>query len=100
MKKSETPSSPSSYLGHVRNGVVVLDAHIHLADGQAVRVEPLGTEAQSHIPAERAARVQQLQQLFASWTEEDAQLPEEEADRLRAALDQSRGLHFRSAKLD
>ena len=100
MKNSETPSSESSYIGHVKNGVVVLDPQVPLTDGQAVRVEPLGQETERQIDTDRADRVRQLQELFAEWTEEDGKLSDEEADRLHAALGQSRGVAFRSPKLD
>src|SRR6266446_1318100 len=100
MKPSDYPSPGSSYTGHVKNGVVILDAHASLEDGQAVRVEPIaqGTETQPDV--ERTDRVRQLQQLFAEWTEEDGKLSEEEADRLQTALEQNRGLCFGSPKLD
>ena len=96
MKPSENASS-QAYIGHVKNGVIVLDAQINLDEGQPVRVEPL---AQTPLDTERAERVRQLQQLFAQWTEEDGKLTDEEADRLRTALKQSRGLGFRSPALD
>lgn len=96
MKPSETLSSPA-YIGHVKNGVVVLDAQVSLTEGQAVRVEPLG---KTQLELERAECVRQLQQLFTEWTEEDGKLSDEEADRLHAALEYSRGLGFRSPKLD
>jgi hypothetical protein len=86
-----------AYTGHVKNGVIVLDGHVVLDEGQAVRVEPL---AQTAVDAERAERFRQLQQLFAEWTQEDGTLNDEEADRLRSALEQSRGLGFRSPALD
>ncbi len=99
MDPSKDSAKESSYRGHVKNGVVVLDDKVALNDGQQVRVEPLdsGTNAQD---AERAERVDRLKQLFAQWTDEDGKLSEEEADCLRAALDRNRGLHFRSATND
>jgi hypothetical protein len=100
MKNAETHSSESSYIGHVKNGVVVLDPQVPLTDGQAVRVEPLGSGAERHLDTARADRVRQLQELFAEWTEEDGKLSDEEADRLHVALGQSRGLSFRSPNLD
>ena len=99
MKQSETPSS-ASYIRHVKNGVVVLDTQVSLNDGQAVRVEPLGQGTGIQLDTDRADRVRQLQQLFAEWTAEDAKLSDAEADRLRAALEQNRGLSFRSPTLD
>lgn len=100
MKQSETPSSASSYIGHVKNGVIILDAQVSLADGQAVRVEPLAPGSETPLDHERAEQVRQLQQLFAEWTEEDGQLSDEEADRLHAALEANRGVSFRSPQLD
>ena len=95
MKPSET--LPQTYTGHVKNGVIVLDAPIALDEGLAVRVEPL---TQPAFDADRAERVRQLQHLFAEWTEEDARLTDEEADRLRTALAQGRGFGFRAPTLD
>jgi hypothetical protein len=46
----------------------------------------------SHAQAER---LRELERLFSQWTEEDAMLSDEEADRLEEALRQSRGLEFR-----
>jgi hypothetical protein len=85
------------YTGHVKNGVIVLDAQVNLDEGQAVRVEPLSN---APLDAQRAERIRQLQQLFSAWTVEDGRLTDEEADRLRAALEQHRGLGFRSPALD
>jgi len=84
-------------MGHVKNGVIVLDTQIKLDEGQTVRVEPL---THASLDAERANRVQQLRQLVATWTEEDGRLSDEEADRLHSALEQNRRLSFRSSALD
>gem|GEM_PF-2720258 len=100
MKHPETQTSASAFIGHVKNGVVVLDAQIALKDGQAVRVEPLGQGAETQLDAERADRLRQLQQLFAEWTEEDGRLSDEDADRLHTALEGNPGLSFRSPTLD
>ena len=100
MKHTDIPSSAAAFIGHVKNGVVVLDAQVALKDGQAVRVEPLGQKAETPLDAERAGRVRQLQQLFDKWTEEDGNLSDEEADRLRTALEQNRGLSFGTPTLD
>lgn len=99
MKHSETPS-PASYIGHVKNGVIIVDAKISLQDGQAVRVEPLAPSTETPVDAERTARVSRLKQLFTEWTDEDATLSNEEADRLQNALEENCGLQFRSPKLD
>jgi hypothetical protein len=95
MKLTETLPL-ASHIGHVKNGVVVLDAHISLAEGQAVRVEPL---TNADLSVDRANRVRQLRQLFDQWTEEDGQLSDEEADRLHAALRQNQRLSFRPANI-
>lgn len=97
MKPTEHPSSGASYIGHVKNGVVVLDVQVPFPEGQAVRVEPL---TKANLDREREDRVRQLQHLFSEWTEEDGKLSDEEADRLRAALEVSRGLGFRSPGVD
>ena len=92
MNPTETLSPVPSYIGHVRNGLVVLDADASLVEGQAVRVEPLVSEAT--LESDRMERVRKLQSLFEQWTQEDAQLSDEEADCLRLALDQNQGLEF------
>ena len=91
MNPTETLSAPSSFTGHVRNGVVILDTLVKLSEGQAVRIEPM---------ADTTERVFQLKQLFDQWTREDAQLTLDEADRLHIALEQSRGMTFRSPDLN
>jgi len=98
MNQSEN-AAPGSYIGHVRNGVIVPDAEIPFAEGQAVRIEPLEEADGAGISRERAERVRGLEKLFAKWTEEDAQLSDEEADRLQKALENNRGLTFRSPNL-
>jgi hypothetical protein len=95
MKPTEITSSP--HFGHVKNGVVVLDTPLKLKEGQAVRVEPVEDEMERQADTDR---VRGLQQLFAEWTEEDAKLSNEEADRLHIALEQNRGLRFQSPTLD
>jgi hypothetical protein len=97
MDKTERQPLPQSYTGHVENGVIVLDASIRLPEGQAVRVEPLNVLL---TESDRSDRVRQLKQLFHQWTEEDSNLSEEEADRLRVALEENGGLRFRSPDLD
>ena len=101
MNPSDTLSPSPSYIGHVRNGIVVLDAQISLIEGQAVRVEPLQVPsgATGKLNAELSSRVQRLQQMFEEWTQEDGQLTDEEADRLHVALESNRGLEFRSPDL-
>src|SRR5262245_56134451 len=97
---SRMPSTGPYYIGHVKNGVIILDAPTSLTEGQAVRVEPLEQGADASRAMDSAVRIQQLQRLFAEWTEEDGKLSGEEADRLHAGLEQTSGLGFRSPKLD
>ena len=101
MTPSETLSPTPSYIGHVRNGIVVLDAQVSLVEGQAVRVEPLQAPSAEigKLDAELSDRVQRLQQMFEEWTQEDGQLSDDEADRLHVALEANRGLEFRSPDL-
>jgi GAF domain-containing protein len=89
----------SSYLGHVKNGVIVLDETASLKEGQAVRVEPLKQEIGTESASDRGDRVHRMEQLFTAWTEEDGKLSEEDADRLAAALEQSRGSAARAQSL-
>jgi hypothetical protein len=99
--KTSTSPSPPSYLGHVKNGVIVLEGNMRLNEGQAVRIEPLSQNAKADLDEEPAQRVRQLQQLFAEWTEEDGKLSAEQADCLHEALEQNRGVSLRSfAKCD
>jgi len=95
----DNESNHSRYVGHVKNGVIVLDDARGLQEGQAVVVEPL-PENKELSPEERAEKLRLMRQLFAEWTEEDSKLSDEEAGRLRVALEQSRGLAFRTPKLD
>ena len=101
MNPYETLSPSPSYIGHVRNGIVVLDAQVSLIEGQSVRVEPLQVPsgATGKLDAELSSRVQRLQQMFEEWTQEDSQLTDEEADRLHVALEANRGLEFGSPDL-
>ena len=95
--KPDDLSSAQAYTGHVKNGVIVLDAHVILDEGQAVRVEPV---ANIPLDAQQAERVRELRQLFAEWTEEDGKLTEEEADCLHVALDRNVRLGFRRTPVD
>ncbi len=80
--------------------MIVPDEAVSLNEGQAVRVEPINERVEAETATERADRVQRLQQLFDEWTAEDSQLSDEEADRLRIALEQNRGMSFRTPQLD
>src|SRR5580765_3326235 len=99
MRPSESPLPASTVLGHVQDGVIVVDASVILPEGQVVRIEPL-SEAATDVDSLRVDRVRQLQQLFAQWTEEDAKLSAEDADCLHNALEKHRGVGFRSPALD
>ena len=37
--------SQAFFIGHVKNGVIVLDGQFPLSEGQAVRIEPLSQES-------------------------------------------------------
>ena len=100
MKPSQTLPSASTYTGHVKNGVIILDTEITLSEGQAVRIEPLSQEATTPITDERATQLLRMNTLFSQWDEEDGQLSDEDADRLQLALQQNRGLTFRTPQLD
>lgn len=98
MKPSETLPPASYFVGHMRHGVVILDHPIPLPEGQPVRIEPLAPQAS--VDEARADQLRRMHTLFAQWDEEDSKLSDEEADRLRIALQQNRGLSFRTAQLD
>lgn len=92
--------SASSFVGHVKNGVIVPDVAVPLNEGQIVRVEPVNEGMETESAQQRVERIARLQQLFDAWTEEDSQLSDEEAGRLQIALEQNRGLSLRSPRLD
>jgi hypothetical protein len=54
--------------------------------------EKLEVETASKEEAERAERIRKLERMFSEWTAEDALLSDEDADCLRLALAESRGL--------
>jgi hypothetical protein len=99
MKPSEISMPPKSLIGHVRSGVVVLDAQNPLVEGQAVRVEPLGEDQENQLAAELAERIGQLQRTFAEWTAEDGKLSDGEADCLHTALEENGRLNVRTPTL-
>ncbi len=100
MKTSESLPSATPLVGHVKNGVIIVDANITLVEGQAVRIEPLPQEADAQIGDERAEKLKRMQELFTQWDDEDSKLTDEEADRLQVALEQNPRLSFRIPKLD
>lgn len=57
------------------------------------------SEIQPSPTSSQVERLQTLRQLFFEWTLEDRQLSLKEADRLHVALEQNRGLLFRSLDL-
>jgi hypothetical protein len=57
------------------------------------------SEIQPSPTSSQVERLQTLRQLFFEWTLEDRQLSLKEADRLHVALEQNRGLRFRSLDL-
>jgi hypothetical protein len=97
MNSSEHPSPSRSYIGHIKNGVVVLDGDVPLSEGQSVRVEPIDERPGAAPTLERAREVQRL---FNEWTDEDGRLPSEEADRLEMALGENMGFELRSPSVD
>jgi hypothetical protein len=96
MDTSHTQPPAPSYIGHVKNGVIVLDGKAPLTEGQTVRVEPLDQRAGGEQAEDWAESIRELRRLFDEWTDEDGRLPDENTDRLQEALDQSRGLTLQS----
>jgi hypothetical protein len=88
----------TSFIGHVRNGVVALKGAVSLADGQSVRVELPGGGTGDRNKADGGDRVRQLQLLFADWTEEEGKLADEEVDRFRVALDRNQNKQSQDAR--
>lgn len=86
---------PTTYLGHVKDGVIILDTQVVLAEGQAVRVEPVREVGPTSGSAERDQQLQAMKNIFTQWDEEDRSLTDEEAERLQIALACSRGLSLR-----
>ena len=97
MDTLETASAPVAYKGHVRNGRVVLDVPVELAEGQEVRVEPV--QPTRLIGDSRAAQLEEMKRLFAQWDEEDRQIPDEVAEEFHRNLQVNR-LQFRTPNLD
>jgi hypothetical protein len=94
-----TSPSAGSFIGHVKNGVIVPDAYVPLREGQAVRIEPLG-DGTPRPDKQSADRLHELQRLFAEWTQEDGKLSEQDADCLHTALEQNAGLDLHEPTLD
>ena len=101
MNPTETLLPVPSYIGHVRNGLVVLDADASLAEGQAVRVEPLQVSSAEAggMDAELAARVQKIRAIFEQWSQEDSEVSPEVAEEFHLALEANRGLEFQTPDL-
>jgi hypothetical protein len=85
----------SSFSGHVKNGVVVLDPGTSLPEGLSVRIEPIEENSPTN-----GSLLKGMQTLFTQWSEEDGQLSNEEADRLQIALEQNRGVTLRNFELE
>jgi hypothetical protein len=100
MNHAEVRADEMTYLGHVQNGIIVLDARVQLPEGVPVRVEVGDPVSASANALSSEEQIRQLQSLFARWNEEDATLPEDQADVLRKALEENRGLGFRNAELE
>ena len=77
----------------------MLDKAVDLADGQAVRIEPLPPSESTTNEIDRKQRISELKRLFETWTDEDACMTDAQADCLHQALKENRGLEFRSTKL-
>lgn len=99
MKQPNTNPSRQSYVGHVKNGVVVLDSPAQLPDGLLVHVQPLESDSNGSLDDQRSARVGELRRLFDAWTEEDGKLNDAQAGCLSEALEGSQGLQFRPTDL-
>lgn len=83
-----------TYLGHVKNGVIVLDAPATLGEGTPVRVESL---AGARIDAEKQHRGEHyraLLQRLQEWNREDADEEGRLGDVLQTELAADRGIRF------
>lgn len=78
-------------LGHVKNGVVVLDTQVNLEEGTPVRVETLVGDEQQR----RAERYQQLLRRLNEWNEQDAANDGHLGDVLQEGLAADHGIRFR-----
>jgi hypothetical protein len=96
MKSLKLQSKPTGYVGHVKNGVIVLDSHASLKEGQAVRIEPIHLSTPTLSADERTEQIQRMKALFAQWNEEDRLLSDEDAELLQNALNQNRRLSIHS----
>jgi hypothetical protein len=99
MNPLEPLSAPTSYRGHVKNGVVILDTEVMLSEGQEVRVEPLHPNSQP-VGDAQAVQLDEMKKVFAQWDEEDNQVPDEVAEEFHQSLQENHGLSFRTPKLD
>ena len=79
----------------------MLDADASLAEGQAVRVEPLQVSSAEAggMDAELAARVQKIRAIFEQWSQEDSEVSPEVAEEFHLALEANRGLEFQTPDL-
>ncbi len=100
MKQSENLPSGTPLVGHVKNGVIIVEGNAAFVEGQAVRIEPLPRE--TTLPTAEACeeKLNRMESHFAQSDEEDSKITDEEADRLRVALQQNPRLSFRIPKLD
>jgi hypothetical protein len=97
MKPSEILPSALTLVGHVKNGVIVVDGAVNLPEGQAVRIEPLAGESRAGTLSDGLSnQLQEMKALFAQWDEEDSLVPEETAEDFHRSLERHRGLHFRA----
>jgi len=71
-----------------------------LREGELERMERLKSAPDAPRLNGCADRAQKLQLLFEQWMEEDLQLSDDEADRLRLALEQNAGLAFGTPRID
>ncbi len=95
MHEHETPSPPR-YTGHVKNGVIVLDARAGLSEGRAVQVEPLDPTAATQ---ERLARYGRAFQAIEAWSREDPDYTERVATKLAEELPPDHGVRFRDVSI-
>jgi hypothetical protein len=96
MNLIEEPRAAMSYPGHVKNGVIVLDAQVDLAEGLPVRVEPVSNSADV---AKRRERYRRAFQLIEQWGQEDPAYNARLTKLLKEELPKEHGIAFRDVEL-
>jgi hypothetical protein len=100
MKPSEIQAPAAGHIGHVKNGVIVVDKGVSLSEGQTVRIEPLTRDNEGSAPDAHSDQLSAMKALFSQWDLEDNQVPDETAAEFHKALAQNRGLRLHKPNVE